>query len=128
MRPESRPLAMALLAHIDAVADTLDGGVLSPPEVRRLPGESVDTMFRQLTADRGTVIEHWPADDHPNLSDVTCPIDGQRRPCAAIEQLCDRYGIALGESDDLTQVARSAWSPSDQQVVHIIRRIVAEDS
>lgn len=128
MRPESRPLAMALLAHINAVADTLDGGVLSPPEVLRLPDESVDRIFRQLIADRATVLEHWPAGDHPNLSDGRCPIDGQRLPCAAIEQLCDRYGIALGESDDATQVARSAWSPSDEQVVHIIRRIVAEDS
>jgi hypothetical protein len=128
VRPESLPLATVLVAHINAVADTLDGGVLSPPEVQRLPGGSVERIFRQLAADRTTVIEHWPADHRADLSDATCPTDGQRLPCATVEQLCDRYGVAVGESDDAARLPRSAMWPTEEQVVHIIGRIVAKDS
>jgi hypothetical protein len=119
---------VVLVAHINAVADTLDGGVLSPPDVRRLPYEAVIRVFTQLTADRTTVIEHWPADPHARPSEGTCPIDGQRPPCATIEHLCGRYGIAPAASYDATRVPRSAWWPTDDQVVHTIRRILAEDS
>lgn len=123
--PES--LGALLRAHIDEVADTLDGGVFAPHQVQRLDVDLVGRIFAELASDRSASLAHWPADE-PAERAATCPFDEEQVPCARFQALMSRYGVlAHRPATDGQYLASADWrAHTDEEVLRIIDLIVSE--